>query len=116
MKFVGKVGFWVDEMETAPGVWQGCIVERNYFGDIINQRRSFQESSESVNDEFRLSCRISILCDLYMRENWGSIRYVKWNGVKWKVTQVHMEYPRISFELGGVYHGEDQVDAPSPLV
>ena len=112
MKFVGKIGFWVDEMETAPGVWRGCIIERRYVGEVLSSKRIFQSAGEKQNDEFKVNNRISILSDLYMRNNWASIRYVIWNGAKLKVTSVTMGYPRIILEMGGIYNGEDQTDAP----
>lgn len=115
MKFSGTVGFWVDEIETVPGIWQGEIVERHYVGDVLRNTRSFQPSSEQVNDDFKVNNRISILSDMYMKQNWASIRYVIWNGKKWKVTSVDVNYPRLTLEIGGIYNGEDAINAPSPI-
>lgn len=115
MKFSGEVGFWVDEIETAPGVWQGSIMERHYVGDVTRNSRSFQEASDRQNDEFKVNNKISILSDMYMKQNWASIRYVVWNGAKLKVTSVEVGYPRITLDVGGIYHGEDKVESPTPI-
>lgn len=104
MKFVGKVGFYEGTIETKKNVYTPNIVERPYIGDILQQDRRFQ-SSEHQNDDPVMSSRISILSDLYLQQNWTSIRYVLWNNAKWKVSSVNVEYPRIIMTLGGVWNG-----------
>ena len=104
MKFSGEVGFWDEDEETVPGVWKPNIVEKHYSGDVLQNSRKFQSDS-SQNDSFVVNNQISILADLYARENWPSIRYVIWKGTKWKVTSVKENYPRLILEIGGVYNG-----------
>lgn len=106
MKFSGLVGFWEDEVEVDTDIWRPQIVERPYFGDVLKNSRSFQAVSNQQNDDFKVNNRISILADLYFRNNWTSVRYVVWNGVKWKVNNVDVDYPRIILEIGGVWNGE----------
>lgn len=104
MKFCGAIGFWTDEeFEDSPGIWRSKIIERDgYVGDIIRNSRSFRESNHQ-NDDFTITNQISIISDLYAQQNYSSIRYVLWNGVKWKASNVTIGYPRIIIELGGVY-------------
>lgn len=107
MKFSGYVGFWEDDKEVDEDVWKPKIVERPYRGDVLRQYRKSQPT-QNQNDDLVINAQISILSDLYSQQNWHSIRYVVWNGVKWKVTSVDTtNYPRINLELGGVYHGEN---------
>lgn len=104
MKFNGIVGFWEGEKEIKPGIWRPNIEERPYKGEVLKLRRGFREQSNAQNDEFTVSNKISILSDLYARQNWASIRYVVWNGVKWKVNNIDVDYPRLTLEIGGIYH------------
>lgn len=104
MKFYGKVGFWTGSQEVKPDVFKSRIVERLYSGNVNWNNRHFQ-SSENQNDDIRLNNQISILSDLYSQENFSSIRYVIWNNVKWRVTNVEVNYPRITLTIGGVYNG-----------
>lgn len=104
MKFYGKVGFWVGSKETKPGVFQSSLVEKLYSGDVNWNNRHFQQS-EYQNDNILLNNQISILADLYSIENFASIRYVEWNKVKWRVTNVEVNYPRLVLTIGGVYNG-----------
>lgn len=104
MKFYGKVGFWAGEEEVKPGVYKSSIVEKLYSGDVNWNNRHFQ-SSENQNEDIRLNNQISILSDLYSHENFASIRYVVWNNVKWRVTNVEVNYPRLVLTIGGVYNG-----------
>lgn len=103
MKFYGLVGFFVGEEEVSPGVWKPKVEERPYTGDITRNYRKFQER-EQQNDDIRLNNQISILADLYAKQNWDSIKYVLWNEVKWKVSTVEINYPRLVLEIGGVYN------------
>lgn len=104
MKFSGRVGFLKDEEEVSPGVWKPVIEEYQYVGDVLRNRRYYQESSNKQNVDLNTSNQISILSDLYAQQNWSSIRYVVWNGVKWQVTSVDVNYPRLTLDLGGVYN------------
>lgn len=111
MKFSGIIGFWSDDVETAPGVYQPQIVERKYTGDIITNSRRFDDENRQYRT-FNISNRISILADLYSRNNWPSIRYVVWNGIKWRVERVDVNYPRLILDLGDVYN-ENETSASS---
>lgn len=108
MKFHGVVGFWIDDVETSPGVWSRKIEEKKYTGDIYRNTRKFQQQSNAQNDDLSVNMQISVLSDLYLRENFNSIRYVIWNDVKLSVRNVEIGYPRIVLDVGGVYNGEAQ--------
>lgn len=103
MKFSGRIGFLTDEEEISPGVWKPIILERAYVGDVLSNRRYFQEADKQ-NENLSTNNQISILSDLYAQQNWNSIRYIIWNSVKWKVTSVDVSYPRLTLTLGGVYN------------
>lgn len=104
MKFYGEVGFWVGDQEVKPGVYKPSFVEKLYSGNVNWNNRHFQ-NSEYQNENVRLNNQISILSDLYSQQNFASIRYVIWNGVKWRVTNVEVNYPRIVLTIGGEYNG-----------
>lgn len=104
MKFSGKIGFYRGNEEVRPGIWEEKIVERPYAGDLLKDNRRFNHTSEQQNVQFTVQNRISILADMYSRTYWPSIRYVLWNGVKWSVSSIEVEYPRIIITLGGYYH------------
>ena len=106
MKFVGKIGFYIKDREIKPGLFEPGIIEKPYTGDVSRDNRHWNESSESLNSKYRVNNEISILSDLYARQNWQSIRYVLWNGVYWSVSSVSLGYPRVTIVLGGVYDGE----------
>lgn len=105
MKYHGKIGFWRGNEKIKPGVFIPSIVEKDYYGDVLEQRRKFQSASDKQNDDLTLSSQISVISDLYMQQYWPSIRYLIWNGVKWKVVDADLRHPRIILTLGGVYDG-----------
>lgn len=105
-RFCGIVGFEIEQAEVAPGIWEPTgIEERQYFGNIPKNNRKWSSVSNSTNDDLTLSNRISIVCDNYMLNNWPAIKYVKLNGVCWKVDSAEIARPRIILTLGGVWNG-----------
>ena len=102
-KFCGKIGF-VKTVETEPGVWDEEVIEREYYGDLINPRSRFQTSS-GVNDDVVISNTISIIADPFANENFQYMKYVVLMGAKCKISDMELHYPRISLTVGGLYNG-----------
>lgn len=101
-KFYGEIGFAKET--TANGVTIEDIEEKAFYGEIFRNSRSLQ-SSDQVNDNVNISNQISIIADPYAQLNFHAIRYAKFMGTKWKVTDVEVRYPRLILTLGGVYNG-----------
>lgn len=105
-KFYGKIGYAITE-ETKPGVWVEKITERFYSGDLIRNTRRLA-TSESLNDDINISNELSIVSDPFANENFHAMRYVEYIGVKWKITNVEVKYPRLILTLGGLYTNGQQ--------
>ena len=103
MKWHGVIGYG-ETTETEPGIWTELITERVYSGEILRNTRMLQTSGQ-VNDNINISNSISIISDPYANKNFHSIKYVEFMGTKWKVTNVDVQYPRLSLSIGGVYNG-----------
>lgn len=104
MKYCGNIGYAVTE-ETVPGIWEETYTEKKYYGDVI--RNSFgNRSGESLNDDLSISNQISILADTYAYQNCHLMRYVEFIGIKWKITNIEVQRPRLILTLGGVYNEE----------
>lgn len=102
-KWYGEVGY-ILATETEPGIWEEVETERPYYGDLIRNIRKLQNSG-GVNDNITLSNQISIVSDPFANQNFHAIRYAELNGVRWKVTDVEVQYPRLILTIGGVYNG-----------
>lgn len=102
-KFHGKVGF-VTSTETAAGVWSDVATERDYYGDVIRQTKTWSETNQ-VNDNLVLGNRISIVGDDFANLNIPTMRYVIWDGTYWDISSVEIQRPRLILSLGGVYNG-----------
>lgn len=106
MKFYGSIGFWLGDSESEDAVYEPRILERpGYRGEIRRYTIRNQPVSNQQNDDLTINNQISIISDLYLQQNWSSVRYVVWNGVRWKVTSIEVGYPRIVLDIGGVYNG-----------
>ena len=103
-KFYGPIGY-AETVETTPGVWEEVITERNYSCDMTKNTRRLQ-SANQLNDNVTISMEVSIIADPYATQNYLSMRYVKFMGTKWKISDVNIQYPRLILTLGGVYNGQ----------
>lgn len=103
-KFYGAIGY-AETKETAPGVYTESITERNYSGDVIRNTGKWQKG-ESLNDDLTINNSISIVADPFANQNFHTMRYVKWMGASWKITNVEVQRPRLILTIGGVYNGK----------
>ena len=101
-KFYGNVGYIVSA-QTEPGVWEEQTKLVPYCGDLTRNTSRYQMSG-NVNDDITISNTISIIADQYAIENFQHMRFVEFMGAKWKITNVDVQYPRITLSLGGLYH------------
>lgn len=104
-RFQGGVGYGDSvEIPTDSGVWKDVITEIPYFGDVIRNTRKL-ESGENLNDDLKVNNSISIVADEYAIKHFFKIKYVRWEGVLWTVTNVEVRSPRLILSLGSVYNG-----------
>src|SRR5688572_20290970 len=102
-RFYGEVGYG-ETVETVPGVYVDQITEHSYYGDVVKNIRHIQEG-EKVNYDLTVRNSISIVADAYALEHFFAIRYVRWSGALWTVSDVEVQRPRLILRLGGVYNG-----------
>lgn len=109
-RFFGEVGFG-QSVETAPGVWKDVVVEKSYYGDVLRNTRQLRDGGDKVNNDLSVNNSISLVADGYAWENFYAMKYIKWAGTLWIVSDVDAtQRPRLILRLGGVYHGPK----PSP--
>lgn len=103
-KWCGKIGY-LQNMETEPGVWEDEVInERLYYGELIRNRKLYQNSG-GVNDDINLSNQISIIADPFVMQNFQHMKYVEIANVKWKISDIEVQYNRLILTIGGVYNG-----------
>lgn len=111
-KFSGVVGYG-ETVESAPGVWREVMREIPYFGEVTRNTRRLVEGG-NINNDLTVGNSISIVADPYAIEHFFAIRYIKWAGTLWTVTDVEVKSPRLLLRLGGVYNGPTAPAAESP--
>lgn len=102
-KFYGEIGYG-EPVETKPGVFVDQITEYSYYGDVIRNARRLTDGA-SVNNNIAVNNSISIVADAYAREHFFAIRYIRWMGSLWTISEVEVQAPRLILRLGGVYNG-----------
>lgn len=104
-KFYGEIGYGQSvESPSGSGVFVDEITEAAYYGDVIRNTRKL-ESGEQLNDDISVGNSISIIADEYADEHFFAIRYIRWAGTFWTVTNVEVRSPRLILSLGSVYNG-----------
>lgn len=102
-KFCGNIGF-MSQVEVSPGIWDLQIEEHKYYGDITRNMTNNQNMTDNIHDSISLNNTIEIVADPYANNNFQNIKYVVFNGTKWKVTSAEVKFPRILLSIGGVYN------------
>lgn len=103
-RFSGLIGYAV-QVEKAPGVWDDRITEHPYRGDVLRSQRSLQNDTENLHHRLNVNNSISIIGDPFAYENFFAIKYIKWMGSRWTVTNVEVRRPRLILTIGGLYNG-----------
>lgn len=104
-RFHGPVGYG-QSVEDPPngGVWVDQIDEYSYFGDVIRNARRL-DNGQTLNNDISVVNRISIVADQFAFQHFFQIKYVEWMGVRWIVTSVEVQPPRLILSIGSVYNG-----------
>jgi hypothetical protein len=107
MRFSGAVGYATSE-ETAPGVYEQIITEKVYYGDVIRNDRRLVPPSQVppvLNVGLSLENSFSIVGDADAYANYLNMRYVRWEGTVWQITNVEVRRPRLVLTVGGQWNG-----------
>lgn len=103
-RFFGEVGFSEGTVETEPGIWEERIVETQLFGEVVQHVTQIR-NGDVINSDISVSSSIRVVADAYANDHISAVRYVKWAGTRWEVTEVVPQSPRLLLRLGGVYNG-----------
>lgn len=104
-RFYGAVGYGESvETPSGSGVFIDVIFEFSYYGEVTRNARKLV-SGEKLNNDITIGNSISIVADEYAVEHFFNIRYVRWSGTLWTVTDVVVQSPRLILSLGSVYNG-----------
>lgn len=105
-KFYGPVGYAEPREGTGDheGIVEDVMVEHFYSGDVLRNTRKWEPGSDILNN-LRINNQISIVADAYAYAHFFAIKYVKYMGAYWEVTNVEPLRPRLLLTIGGVYNG-----------
>lgn len=105
-KYYGAVGYAesVEGTEENEGIMEDVIVERKYYGDVLRNTRRW-ESGSDILDNLRINNQFSIVADAYAYDHFFAMKYIRWMGTCWVITNVEVQRPRLLITIGGVYNG-----------
>jgi hypothetical protein len=102
-KYSGTVGY-VNRAETTPGVWSDVTIPRIMRGDVL-RAASVTQGAEKFHGDVTLQHRISVIGDAFAFQHFFNIKWLEYAGVKWQVTLIDIQKPRIILTLGGRWNG-----------
>lgn len=103
-RYHGKVGF-ITTKETEPGIWEEVVLEKEYWGDEVQNSRLAEASDQTINNNLNVNLSISIVGNGFLFNNFRAMRYLEWAGDLWEITSVSVQRPRLILNIGGVYNG-----------
>ena len=103
-KFYVPIGCAIP-FESRPGVWKDRIEERAYYGELLGYSSRSTTSQDSTNDELNITSKFSIVADPFAHNNCHAMKYIRYMGTNWKITNIEPQYPRLILTVGGVYNG-----------
>lgn len=105
MKWSGKIGYSITEEDPIDsGIYVEKIVERTYYGDLVSNRFKLQNTNQ-VNDDVIFSNQFSVVADHFAISNLHLLKYITYNGFKWKISNVDVQPPRLLINVSDVYNG-----------
>lgn len=116
MRYSGVVGFGrpIEAEGVREGIWDDEVVEKPYYGDVLQATQRWDANADSVNSNVRLTNRISIVADGFAENHLHTMKYVSYAGVLWEISSIEEKHPRLILSLGGVYHGPTPRLSQSP--
>ena len=104
-RYHGKVGFLIQEDNQETGIVRDVVVEKTFFGKVIEHSRRWQ-SSDVITDDLLLGNQIAITAYDEAFKHASAIKYCEFMGNLWNVTSIKIKRPEIILTLGGVYNGQ----------
>lgn len=102
-KFCGLIGYQIT-VEIEPGVYEEQFVVNQYYGDVIRNSRRLQDTTNK-NSNVTISNQISIIADPFANSHFHEMRYIEWMGVRWTISNIEVQYPRMILTIGDIYNG-----------
>lgn len=113
MRVSGVIGYG-EQTKIRPGVVDDIIVEKKFRADVVRPPGSGPEEGGKVNDDLKISVTLSVVAGAYHAKHVHNIRYITWQGERWKVSNVDVNHPRLIMRLGGLYHGPGPTSPEAP--
>lgn len=115
MKYGGNIGFGFPTEGTGnrEGIWDDVIEEHLCYGDILSATQRMLDGNSTVNENVRVSDRISIITDDYVARHLSRMRYVEYIGARWEISSIENKPPRVILTIGGLYNGPTPRLSPS---
>lgn len=104
MRYCGMIGYELT-VDDGTGIYTPIITERKAKGDVESCRLRISDGV-SINSDFKVNNKISIVSEPFSLNNFQNIRYASWKGTRWKVDSVEIDMPRIILTLGGEWNGQ----------
>jgi hypothetical protein len=103
MRYSGTIGV-ASQTEISPGVWEETITEQDYIGEVV-QRTEVLEEGDSIHSTQQTSTSISVLSRVVGFVNDSDLRYVTFSGMRWNISSVVNQPPRLVLYIREEYHG-----------
>lgn len=105
-KWAGVIGF-AETVRGEDDISRTTIVEKRFTGDVLQNYRKWDDS-DTINGDILVSNRISVIAKDYMLSHLQYMRYVTWQGAKWRISSISVAYPRVILSIGDLYNETEE--------
>lgn len=107
MKWYGKIAY-SENVEVEPDIWEPHATAREYFGDLLRNTHN-EKATNTINNSITINNQLSVVADSELLNHLHSILWVTFGGVKWRISSVSVEPPRLVLTFSEPYL-EDESD------
>lgn len=100
-----------EEQEVRPGISEDVITESPKLAEVKQRTEAFTVEGEII-PRYRTTTSVSVLSDGVIKPDYSNLRYVLYAGVRWSISTVTHEPPRMTIFIGEVYNGPTPGGAP----
>ena len=102
---MAKIDMPTSSLNQTPGQQPKKKLEKVTTGKVtVRQQTDIQKVASAFLAEDLATVKERIINDYAIPMLKNGMRYAEFCGVKWKVTDVKVQYPRLILTFGGIYH------------
>lgn len=101
------IGFeFPGDLNHETGEYESGGIEEHKFGADLTRLNNNVQTGNKLESDLKLDMAFQVIASKWLYSNFQWIRYIKFNGAYWTITNVQVQRPRLILQAGGIYNGK----------